>query len=106
MHKGVKIALDPSPVQIVLLRKHAGTARFVYNHLLAYIQEEYEKGNKVSTNFYKLRKHWNSVKAEAAPWWNECSKEGNPEERSAIRDSSQKTDADRLLPIRPEALEP
>ncbi|WP_304957597.1 helix-turn-helix domain-containing protein, partial [Dubosiella newyorkensis] len=91
MHKGVKIALDPSPVQIVLLRKHAGTARFVYNHLLAYIQEEYEKGNKVSTNFYKLRKHWNSVKAEAAPWWNECSKEGNPEERSAIRDSSQKT---------------
>lgn len=75
MHKGVKIALDPSPVQIVLLRKHAGTARFVYNHLLAYIQEEYDKGNKVSTNFYQLRKHWNSVKAEAAPWWNECSKE-------------------------------
>ncbi|WP_304737790.1 metal-dependent transcriptional regulator [Dubosiella newyorkensis] len=63
MHKGVKIALDPSPVQIVLLRKHAGTARFVYNYLLAYIQEEYDKGNKVSTNFYQLRTEKGEAKA-------------------------------------------
>lgn len=75
VHKGIRIALDPSPAQIQKLNQHAGTARFVYNHLLAYVQEETEKGGKVSTNFYRLRKHWNSIKADVAPWWNECSKE-------------------------------
>lgn len=74
-YSSVKVALDPTPSQIRSLFNHAGMARYVYNYLLSYVVEENKQNHSVSTSFYALRKHWNQVKADVAPWWYECSKE-------------------------------
>lgn len=82
-------ALDPSPDQAQELAAHCGAARFAYNHLLSRVravmgQREAERSYGVPEDLltpaigwsaYSLRKHFNEVKDEAAPWWGEVSKE-------------------------------
>lgn len=80
MLEAVKVALDPSPAQERMLRSHAGAARFAYNAALAHVVEQLEQRNvdgetQVPWNLYSLRRWWNDVKDEVAPWWAENSKE-------------------------------
>jgi putative transposase len=84
-----RFALDPTPAQERSLRSHAGAARVAFNWGLARVkanlgQREAEKSYglagddltpSLSWSLYSLRKDWNQVKGEVAPWWGECSKE-------------------------------
>ncbi|MBA8826506.1 transposase [Saccharopolyspora lacisalsi] len=89
MLQAYRFALDPSEVQIDALRSHCGAARFAFNWGLARVQavmdqrraeRSYGVGEEqltpsVSWSAYSLRKAWNQVKGEVAPWWGENSKE-------------------------------
>lgn len=84
-----RFALDPTPAQARDLAAHCGAARFAYNHLLAHItavmgQREAERSYGIPEDLltpavgwsaYSLRKHFNTVKSDVAPWWGEVSKE-------------------------------
>jgi putative transposase len=84
-----RLALDPTPAQERALRSHAGAARVTFNWGLARVkanlaQREAERSYgiaeagltpPVSWSLYSLRKDWNAVKDQVAPWWRECSKE-------------------------------
>ncbi len=84
-----RFALDPSPAQERELCSHAGAARMVFNWGLARVkanlsQREAEKSYGItdedltaalSWSLYGLRKDWNAVKYQAAPWWPGVSKE-------------------------------
>ena len=84
-----QFALDPTPGQEAMLRSHCGAQRYAYNWGLARVkanlgQREAEKSYGVtgddltpalSWSAWSLRKDWNEVKAEVAPWWAENSKE-------------------------------
>ncbi|MFF2081543.1 IS607 family element RNA-guided endonuclease TnpB [Kitasatospora sp. NPDC058162] len=82
-----RFALDPTPRQVGALLRHAGAARVAYNWALTRVkanlsQREAERSYGVEDltpsfgwSMYSLRKAWNQAKAEAAPWWAECSKE-------------------------------
>ena len=84
-----KFALDPTPAQERALRSHAGAARVAFNWGLARVKAvmdqraaEAARGitgddltPPLSWSLYSLRKDWNAVKDEVAPWWGECSKE-------------------------------
>ena len=47
-HQAFKFRLYPTKDQAILLAKHFGCARFVYNHALERKNTEYTKGNKIS----------------------------------------------------------
>lgn len=74
-------ALDPSVMQQQSLASHAGAVRFSYNwavhHVLTNWLNVREGRDKeyVNTSAYSLRKTFNSVKNDIAPWWSEVSKE-------------------------------
>ncbi|MCK2241705.1 MULTISPECIES: IS607 family element RNA-guided endonuclease TnpB [unclassified Crossiella] len=84
-----RFALDPTPRQVGALVRHCGAARVAFNWGLALVkanlaQRAAERSYAiteealtppVSWSMYSLRKRWNTVKAEVAPWWAECSKE-------------------------------
>jgi putative transposase len=84
-----RFALDPTETQVEALSSHAGGARFAYNWGLELVranlaQREAERTYGVSEDElsppvgwsgYELRKHWNRVKGEVAPWWQANSKE-------------------------------
>jgi IS605 OrfB family transposase len=84
-----RFALDPTPAQERALRSNAGAARVAFNWGLARVtanlaQREAEKSYGIagddltpslSWSLYSLRRDWNAVKDEVAPWWAECSKE-------------------------------
>ncbi|MGW1678103.1 helix-turn-helix domain-containing protein [Saccharopolyspora sp. NPDC002376] len=84
-----RFALDPNPVQETALRSHCGAQRFAFNWGLnrARANLDQRRAEKsygvplddltplVSWPAYSLRKDWNTVKAEVAPWWPENSKE-------------------------------
>ncbi|WP_170008955.1 helix-turn-helix domain-containing protein, partial [Rhodococcus jostii] len=84
-----RFALDPTCAQETALRSHCGGQRFAFNWGLARVranldQREAERSYGVtgeqltpsmSWSAYSLRKDWNQVKGEAAPWWGENSKE-------------------------------
>ncbi|MGH3208951.1 MAG: IS607 family element RNA-guided endonuclease TnpB [Trebonia sp.] len=84
-----RLALDPTPAQERALRSCAGAARVTFNWGLARVkanlaQREAERSYgiaeagltpPVSWSLYSLRKDWNAVKDQVAPWWRECSKE-------------------------------
>lgn len=72
---GILIALDPTPHQEQMLRSHCGAARFAYNWCLDLMKAKREAGEKFSPTRASLRKEWNAVKDEVAPWWNQNSKE-------------------------------
>lgn len=43
IHKAYKFRLEPSEEQKVLLAKHFGCVRFVYNHFLSERKKQYDK---------------------------------------------------------------
>jgi putative transposase len=84
-----RFALDPTPRQVRVLLRHAGAARVAFNWGLARVkanlsqraaERSYGIGEadltpSVGWSLYSLRKDWNQVKGQVAPWWGECSKE-------------------------------
>jgi putative transposase len=84
-----RFALDPSPAQERALLSHCGAARVAYNWGLAAVkanlgQREAEKSYGIAPedltplapwNLPGLRRAWNQVKDQVAPWWAENSKE-------------------------------
>jgi putative transposase len=84
-----RFALDPTPSQQEMLRSHCGAARFAFNHMLGVVktnldQRAAERSYGISGDAltpsqnwsaYGLRKTWNQIKNDIAPWWRENSKE-------------------------------
>jgi putative transposase len=84
-----RFALDATPEQERALRSHAGAARVAFNWGLARVKANVEQRTaersygitnedltpSASWSLYGLRKDWNAVKDQVAPWWAECSKE-------------------------------
>lgn len=84
-----RFALDLTPGQERNVLAHAGAARVAHNWALArvkavmdqrYAERTYgivddQLTPAISWSLPALRKAWNAAKAEAAPWWAECSKE-------------------------------
>lgn len=84
-----RYALDPTPRQARYLMQHAGAARFVFNWGLARIKANIDQRNAersygiaesdltpcLGWSMYDMRKEWNRVKDEVAPWWAECSRD-------------------------------
>ena len=67
-----KYRIYPTKEDKILLAKHFGCCRFLYNHFLAYRKGEYEQGNKVS--YYITQKELTKMKArEEYSWLNEVS---------------------------------
>lgn len=56
MLKGYKYQLKPTKEQEVLLMKHFGCCRFVYNYMLALHDEEYKKDKSNTWNRFKYQK--------------------------------------------------
>jgi hypothetical protein len=87
--RAYRFALDPSPVQERVLLSHCGAARVAYNWGLAAVkanlgQREAEKSYGIAPgdltplvpwDLPGLRRAWNQVKDQVAPWWAENSKE-------------------------------
>ena len=67
-----KIRLYPTKEQEIILQKSCNVSRFVYNWGLNYWNEQYQLGNK--TNFYEIKKYFNSIKKEQYPFVLEVSK--------------------------------
>ena len=84
-----RFALDPSPAQARALESHCGAARFAFNHMLDVVKKNldlraaersYGIAEEALTpaqgwSLPKLRKTWNQVKNDVAPWWQANSKE-------------------------------
>ena len=65
-----KYRIYPTKTDKILLAKHFGCCRFLYNYFLTYRKEEYQKGNKVS--YYTTQKELTKMKAkEEYSWLNE-----------------------------------
>ena len=89
MAQAYKFALDLTPTQSAMAMSHVGGKRFAYNHMLAAVQANLdqraaEKSYDIAAenltpplnwSAYSLRKMWNQRKGDAAPWWDENSKE-------------------------------
>ena len=71
MLKSYKYKLNPNEDQKVLLNKHFGSIRFVYNHFLNERKREYET-NKNTINYYDNAKSLTGLKKqEDYSWLNE-----------------------------------
>ena len=71
MLKSYKYKLKPNGDQIVLLNKHFGSIRFVYNYFLNERKREYET-NKNTINYYDNAKSLTKLKnQEEYSWLNE-----------------------------------
>ena len=67
-----KYRIYPTKADRILLAKHFGCCRFLYNYFLSYRKDEYEKGNKVS--YLMTQKELTKMKAqEQYSWLNEVS---------------------------------
>lgn len=67
-----KYRIYPTKADKILLAKHFGCCRFLYNHFLTYRKSQYEQGNKVS--YYITQKELTKMKAlEEYSWLNEVS---------------------------------
>jgi putative transposase len=80
VHQAFRFALDPTPTQRRHLRSHCGAARFAFNWGLALVKDRLDghQAHEISTvpwTLPALRREWNQVKHEVAPWWAENSKE-------------------------------
>ena len=79
--RGWTVTLEPSPEQAAQFRRDCGARRFAYNWAAAQIKEAFSAGEQAGEydnavwSAYSLRKRWNQVKNETAPWWAENSKE-------------------------------
>jgi putative transposase len=86
--RAVTFTLDPSPAQVRMLHNYCGAARFSFNWALRQVKAnlatratEREAGTAeavltpaVSWSAYSLRKQFNVVKTDVAPWWRETAK--------------------------------
>jgi putative transposase len=84
-----RFALDPTPRQQRALLSHCGAARFAYNWAVSWVRAAWEQRQAETSygvpeaeltpwrswSLPTLRKQWNQVKHEIAPWWAENSKE-------------------------------
>lgn len=100
VHQAFRFELDPNNHAASALSSHAGAARFAYNWGLATVIEALDARRALTTlalrqganseeaegwatelvgpvpwSLPALRRRWNAVKAEVAPWWAENSKE-------------------------------
>jgi putative transposase len=79
--KGWTVRLEPTPGQAARFRRDCGARRFAYNWAVTEISQAFARSRETGEHdpavwsAWSLRKRWNSVKAEAAPWWAENSKE-------------------------------
>ena len=70
-----------TPSQGFLIAQHFGARRFAYNWALAQIKANLDARAAdpsvppLAWTLPTLRRAWNQVKAEVAPWWRSCSKE-------------------------------
>jgi len=84
-----KFALDPAPAQVQAFESHNGGRRRARNYELGRVKAimaqreaensygipEHDLTPRADWSAYRLRKHWNQVKNQVAPWWTENSKE-------------------------------
>jgi putative transposase len=98
VHQAYRFELDPSSRVADGLSSHTGASRFAFNWGLGLVKERLALRDQVRFACYKellcdeetealvktivvpwtlaaLRKEWNRVKGEVAPWWSENSKE-------------------------------
>ncbi|WP_305093899.1 IS607 family element RNA-guided endonuclease TnpB [Prescottella sp. R16] len=89
MIRAYLFALNPTESQVEQFRSHCGAQRFAYNWALAQVKANWNQRKAeesygitetdripwINTSAYSLRKAWNQVKGEVAPWWVENSKE-------------------------------
>lgn len=69
--KAYKFKLEPNKEQIILLNKHFGCTRFVFNHFLNFKQTEYENNQKSYSRF-DIQKELTLLKAKPEfKWLNE-----------------------------------
>lgn len=79
--KGWVVRLAPSEEQTTQFRRDDGARRFAYNWAVEEIDRAFRDGNKTAEydqavwSHACLRKRWNGVKDQIAPWWPHCSKE-------------------------------
>jgi Helix-turn-helix domain len=70
-----------TPKQRSAVAQHFGARRFAYNWALAQVKGNLDARTTDATipvlawNLPAIRREWNQVKHQAAPWWRECSKE-------------------------------
>ena len=85
-HQAFRFELDPNDQMSSALSSHCGASRFAYNTMLSYVCwaldarafEARTTGSpttQVPWNLYALRKEWNEIKCDIAPWWQDNSKE-------------------------------
>lgn len=68
IHKAYKFRLEPNDEQKVLLAKHFGCVRFVYNHFLSERKEQYDLNHK-SDNYYTQAKKLTELKKDGEYYW-------------------------------------
>jgi len=68
IHKTYKFQLLPNKEQKILLNKHFGCSRFVYNYFLNERKEQYQKDKK-SNNYYKQAKILTELKKKEDTIW-------------------------------------
>lgn len=73
MIKGYKIRIYPNKEQKILIEKHIGACRFIWNYMLNLQNENYKLGNKYITRFDMIRSLTPLKKQEEYEWLNEVS---------------------------------
>ena len=73
MIKGYRIRIYPNKEQKILIEKHIGCCRFLWNYMLNLQNENYEKGNKYISRYDMIRSLTPLKKQEEYSWLNEVS---------------------------------
>lgn len=73
MIKGYKIRIYPNKEQKILIEKHIGACRFIWNYMLNLQNENYKNANKYIGRFDMIRKLTPLKKQEEYQWLNEVS---------------------------------
>lgn len=68
IHKSYQFQLKPNKEQEILLNKHFGCSRFIYNHFLNQRKEQYQK-NRKSDNYYEQAKTLTNLKKQEDYVW-------------------------------------
>lgn len=71
IHKAYKFRLEPNEEQKVLLAKHFGCTRFVYNHFLSERKAQYDETHKSDNYYVQSKKLTKLKKDEKYAWLNE-----------------------------------
>ncbi len=83
MLKAYKYRIYPTASQTILIEKHFGSTRFLYNYFLDYRQKEYAKGNK-KVGYLVTQAELTKLKhQEEYQWLNKC---GSQSLQMALRD--------------------